>query len=79
MNYIWSFLGELLIDKNSNICWFIRPFTSDFSNDIIVISDEIRVEKNWQRNIYGISIKNTKLQSLLNTFTEEKIFYSSDL
>lgn len=75
----FKFLGELLIDKNSNICWFIRPFTSDFSNDIIVISDEIKVEKNWQRNIYGISIKNPKLQALLNTFTEEKIFYSSDL
>jgi hypothetical protein len=75
----FKFLGELLIDKNSNICWFIRPFTSNFDNDIIVISDEIKVEKNWQRNIYGISIKNPKLQNLLNTFTEEKIFYSSDL
>lgn len=75
----FKFLGELLIDKDSNLCWFIRPFTGVFSNDIIVISDEIKIQKNWQRNIYNININNIKLQNLLNTFTEEKIFFSSDI
>lgn len=74
----FKFISELLSD-GVNQCWFVYPFTGVFDNDIIVISDEIRINQNWYRNIYNISTKNIKLQNLLNTFTEEKIFYSSDL
>lgn len=74
----FKFISELLSDKG-NQCWFVYPFTGEFDNDIIVISDEIRIDQNWYRNIYNLSTKNVKLQRLLSTFTEEKIFYSSDL
>lgn len=74
----FKFISELLSD-GVNQCWFVYPFTGEFDNDIIVISDEIRINANWYRNIYNISTRNEKLQRLLSTFTEEKIFYSSDL
>lgn len=74
----FKFIAELLED-GEDLIWFVYPFEKDFDNDIIVISDEIKTSSNWQRNIYNISIKNEKLQNLLNTFTEEKIFFSSDL
>ena len=74
----FKFLGELITD-NVNLLWFIHPFYKDWKNNILIFSDEIRAEKNWQTNIYDISIKNKKLQQILLTFKEDKIFYSSDL
>lgn len=74
----FKFIAELLTDETDKF-WFVYPFEKEFDNDIIVISDEIKTSKNWQRNIYNISIKNERLQNILNTFTEDKIFFSSDL
>lgn len=74
----FKFIAELLEDQE-NLLWFVYPFEKEFDNDIIVVSDEIKVSQNWQRNIYNLSIKNEKLQNLFDTFTEDKIFFSSDL
>lgn len=74
----FKFIAELLSD-GKNLCWFVYPFNKEFDYDIIVISDEIRIDSNWFTNIYNIQTKNPKLQNILNTFTEDKIFYSSDL
>lgn len=74
----FKFLGELLTD-GENRFWFIHPYYKDWKNNIIIFSDEIRIEKNWQTNIYDISLNNIKIQKILSTFKEDKIFYSSDL
>ena len=74
----FKFIAELLDNKESCI-WFVYPFDNEFKNDIIVISDEIKVSNYWQRNPYNLSIKNEKLQNLFNTFREDKIFFASDI
>lgn len=76
----FKFLCELLEHKESKeICFFIYPFKKEFSNNIIVFSDTIKISKYWQRDIYNISIKNKKLQNIFSQFKENKIFYSDDL
>lgn len=74
----FKFIAEMLSD-GVNICWFVYPYNKEFDYDIIVISDEVRIDSNWYTNIYNISSRNIKLQNILNTFTEDRIFYSSDL
>lgn len=76
----FKFLCEYLKDKETKeVCWFIYPFYKDFSNKIIVFSDEIKISKYWQRDIYNPSFNNDGLKKLLATFKENKIFYSDDL
>lgn len=75
----FKFLSELLKDSEGNVCWFVYPYYKEFSDKLIVISDEIKVSPYWQRDIYNLSIKNDNLRNLLGTFKENKIFYSSDL
>ena len=77
----FTFIGEYLQDKESsgNICWFIKPYSGIIKDNIIVISDVVKINRLWQRDIYNINIKNDKLQTLLNTFKENQIFYSDDL
>lgn len=76
----FKFLCEYLKDKETKeVCWFIYPFYKDFSNKIIVFSDEIKISKYWQRDIYNPSFNNDGLKRLLATFKENKIFYSDDL
>lgn len=76
----FKFLCEYLKDKETKeVCWFIYPFYKDFSNKIIVFSDEIKISKYWQRDIYNPSFNNDGLKRLLGTFKENKIFYSDDL
>jgi len=74
----FKFIGELLRDEK-DLAWFIYPYKKDFSNKLIVFSDIIKTSKYYQRNIYNITIKNLKLQDLLNTFRESQIFYCTDL
>lgn len=76
----FKFLCEYLKDKETKeVCWFIYPFYKDFSNKLIVFSDEIKISKYWQRDIYNPSFNNDGLKKLLGTFKENKIFYSDDL
>ena len=77
----FKFLSEYLThntDKNNTV-WFIRPYSKEFDNNIIVFSDVIKQSRYWQRDIYNISIKNDKLRNLFQTFKENKIFYASDM
>lgn len=74
----FKFLGDLLQD-NQDLLWFIYPFNKEFSNKIIVFSDVIKTSRYWQKDIYNISIKNKRLQTIFNTFKENCIFYSDDL
>jgi hypothetical protein len=46
---------------------------------MLVISDEVKLNRHWQRNIYNIDIDNITLKRLLNTFRENNIYYASDL
>lgn len=80
----FKFIGELLQDKVTNeICWFIFPFYKEFSDRLIIFSDEIKQSIYYQRDIYSlnnINIKNERIRRLLyNTFREDKIFFSDDL
>ena len=74
----FKFVGEYLTDGKSQP-WFIYPYDGEIKDDIIVISDEIRPSKYYQRDIYNVTIDNPVLHKLLNTFRESNIFYSSDL
>lgn len=77
----FKFIASYLQDKTEHdkTCWFIKPYDGKINDKTLVISDTIKVSKYWQRDIYNISIKNDKLQNLLNTFKENNIFYSDDL
>ena len=77
----FKFLCEYLYDteEKKDAVWFIRPYSKNFNDKIIVFSDVIKVSKYWQRDIYNISIKNDKLRNLFMTFKENKIFYASDM
>ena len=78
----FKYLGRLLADNDSNLFWFISPFTKkeDFSDVILVFSDKIRIDNKYQRDIYNITLNHPKLKNILNsTFKESMIFYSNDL
>lgn len=76
----FKFIGEFIKCKhNKETCWFVYPFTKTFKNKILLFSDKVKQNKYWQRDIYNISIKNKKLQNILDTFRECNIFYANDL
>jgi hypothetical protein len=76
----FKFLGELLKDKETKeVIWFIKPYDDIWKDNILIFSDEVNQKKNYQRNIYDVTIKGGKLQNILNTFRESNIFYASDL
>lgn len=77
----FKYVAEYLIDKETREdAWFIFPYNGEIKDNAIVISDVVRVNNRWQRNIYDTQFKNEKLNRLLyNTFRESKIFYSTDL
>lgn len=76
----FKFLGDLLIDpKTKELVWFVYPYNKEFKDKTIVFSDVIKPSVYWQRDIYLPSIKNKKIVNILQSFKENKIFYSSDL
>lgn len=76
----FKFLADLLKDnETSDVVWFIYPYNKEFNKDLFIFSDVVQLNKRYQRNIYDITIKNQKLQDILNTFREGNIFYSDDL
>ena len=75
----FKFIAEYLFDNVKEYCWYIYPYKGEIKDDILVISDEVKLDRHWQRNIYNIDIDNITLKRLLNTFRENNIFYSSDL
>lgn len=76
----FKFIGEYLFDEDdNNYCWYIYPYKGEIEEGIIVISDEVKLDRHWQRNIYNIDIPNITLKRLLSTFRENNIFYASDL
>lgn len=76
----FKFLCDYLADKETkHLIWYVYPFYKEFSDDLIVFSDEIKTTPYWQTDIYNISIKNDNLKKLFQTFKEDKIFFSSDL
>lgn len=74
----FKFIGELLNDGDTTP-WYIYPYDGEIDDNIIVISDQVRPSKLWQRDIYHTSINNPVLQKYLNTFRESNIFYATDL
>ena len=65
--------------ENKTKCWFIQPYYKDFSEKIIVFSDKVKESKMWQRDIYNVTFQNEKLKNILNSFSENNLFFSSDL
>lgn len=76
-SYKW--IAEYLFDNEKEYCWYVYPYKGEITDDMLVISDEVRLDRHWQRNIYNIDIDNITLKRLLNTFREGNIFYASDL
>ena len=75
-----KWIAEFLYDEETlDYCWFIKPYEGDIDKDTLVISDEVRFERLWQRNVYNVDIENPALKKILSTFRERKIFYASDL
>ena len=74
----FKFIGEYLSDGVNNI-WFIYPYTGVIKDRIIVITDEVKPSKYYQRDIYNVTIKNQALHMILDTFRESNIFYATDL
>lgn len=78
----FKFLAELLQDKiTKDIIWFIMPYNKEFKDNILIFSDVVKPNINYQRDIYQVSFRreNKRLQELLDTFRENCIFYSDDL
>ena len=76
----FKFLGELLKNNITNeICWFIYPFYGEFKENMLVFSDVVCLNQLWQKDIYKITLNNSKIQNILNTFRESMIFYASDM
>lgn len=76
----FKFIAEYLFDEDtSNYCWYVYPYKGEISSDMLVISDEVKLDRHWQRNLYNIDIDNLTLKRLLMTFRENNIFYASDL
>lgn len=76
----FKFMGELLLDKeNKNLIWFIYPYNKEFKKKMIIISDIIKPDIYYQRDIYNPTFKNEKLKTVLDTFRESNIFYATDL
>ena len=75
----FKFIAEYLHDPDNNIyCWYIYPYEGEIQSDILVFSDEVKLDRHWQRNLYNIDIDNIPLKRLLSTFRENNIFYASD-
>lgn len=76
----FKFLGELLKNNITNeICWFIYPFYGEFKENMLVFSDVVCLNQLWQKDIYKITLNNSKIQNILNTFRESMIFYANDM
>lgn len=76
----FKFLGELLKDKETKeVVWFIKPYDDEWKDNILIFSDIVNQKKNYQRNIYDVTINSSKLQNVLNSFRESNIFYANDL
>ena len=75
----FMFIAEYLFDNVDNYCWYVYPYKGEITSDLLVISDEVRFDRHWQRNVYNIDIDNPTLKRLLSTFRENNIFYASDL
>ena len=74
----FKFIGEFLNDGRTQP-WYIYPYEGAIDDNTLVISDEIRPSKLWQRDIYHVNIDNPVLQKYLSTFRESNIFYATDL
>lgn len=77
----FKFICEYLTDKEYIISpiWFIKPYKKEWNKSTIIFSDAIKLSRNWQRDIYNISIPSVKLSKLFQSFKENKIFYSDDM
>lgn len=75
----FKFIGEYLMDKDSNTLWFIYPYNREFKKNLIVFSDIIKESNYWQKDIYNPTFRNENIRNILSTFKESKIFYATDL
>ena len=69
---------ELLKGVDNNLIWHIYPYNKEFKKNTLIITDVIKPDRYYQRNIYDITIKNDRLHAILDTFRETNIFYAND-
>lgn len=77
----FKFLADFLIDKEDSTkkVFFIYPYFKEFKKDLHIVSDIVNPSPYWHRDLYSIKTKSTRLQKVLEYFTEANIFYSNDL
>ena len=76
----FKYISELLQDiEDLNTCWYIKPYKGKINNNTIVFSDIISTSPFWHRYIYDTNFPNRKINEVLSTFRESKIFYASDI
>ena len=74
----FKFVGEYLTDGKDNV-WYIYPYDGEINDNTLVITDEVKPSRLYQRDIYNVTIDNPVLHMILNTFRESNIFYATDL
>lgn len=78
----FRFLAEYLQDKEvkENCCWFVYPYQNkEFRDNILIFSDIVKIENNWQRDIYNTTFNNKKINNILEEFRETNLFFSDNL
>ena len=76
----FKFLCRYLWDKTENVyCWFICPYYGTIDDRTLVVTDKVSPSRYWVGDIYNTRFPNERINNLLKTFVESKIFYSTDL
>lgn len=76
----FTFLARHLIhDQTGERCWFICDKKTPVKPGTIVLTDVIMPSSYYFRDPYHVRTRNRRIEEILGTFTEDKIFYSTDL
>lgn len=76
----FKYVSEYLQDKESReTCWYVYPYEGVIDDHTVVISDQVKVSRYWQRDLYNTNFPNESLNELLKTFRESNVFFATDL
>lgn len=76
----FRYIGELLLDPETNdYIWFVYPYLKEFGPGVIIVSDKVRASRFWIGDIYNANFPNRKVNEILQTFVESRVFFATDL
>lgn len=76
----FKFIGKYIMDPTTrDCCWFVFPYRGEVDNKTLVVSDQTQVSRYWIGDIYNSRLPNQKLDLVLKSFVDSKVFYSTDL